>query len=492
MPPSFRRPNVSIAMNAHPFQVAGLPDETLDSVLARTFKLYAFGSWRYVYKELCGHPGRLPLNGLPGRLDDLAAFLGYPWTGMGLLQDLTLWKGFSAFMLGDERTQLAKKLVVHREIRASPKGQAKPRTRQPFRFCERCLREDYDAYGISYWHRSHQMPLVNVCWKHGTMLQELVTSRGLQVIPMPGNLESVAALCHGQCTELSKRFAQLAHDILACDTSPTSACHVGVVWKRMELRGLTFGTRIHYEAAALQCKELQDRLDNLPHLESPSRWLSQVLYASTSNLPMNLIVVASLFDSWHDFLDACSRPGRRATPPVKPCVGLRKPISRQVLQEAFKHANANVPEVARALEFAGNTVRTCARYYGISVPKHKGFISPRVRQAISSELRRGISQYRISTRYGVSLSSVDIIRRSSEDIDRCRRALLEKRNRATHRRKLERYRMNGLVSWRSDVRKIDSCLYQWLLKHDREWFEQIFPEARVFKTSCTHGDAPRQ
>ena len=97
-------------MDTPPFTISGLPDETLDSAMARTFKLYAFGSWRHVYEELCGIPGRLPLNGIPGRLDDLATFLGYPLTGMEVLRSLTLWNGFSAFMPAEERARYADKI----------------------------------------------------------------------------------------------------------------------------------------------------------------------------------------------------------------------------------------------------------------------------------------------------------------------------------------------------------------------------------------------
>ena len=466
-------------MDTPPFTISGLPDETLDSAMARTFKLYAFGSWRHVYEELCGIPGRLPLNGIPGRLDDLATFLGYPLTGMEVLRSLTLWNGFSAFMPAEERVYLSKRLVVHRETRCSPKGQAKPRTRQPFRFCEACVREDYDAYGISYWHRSHQMPLVNLCWKHEMLLQQFVVSRGLQVIPMPRIHMPETMLCGGQCAKDSKRFALFAHEILACVTFPGRPHLKDVYWRCMDLHGLTFGTRIHYEAVASQCAQLQDHLDTSPHLNAPSRWLTNVLYSTTSNLPMHLVLAASLFEEWSDFLDAWWHPTSRTVPRtaarVKSTLAPSKLIDRQALQKIFAKPDASVPQVARTLGVSGNTVRTRARYYGISVPLRKGFISPRVRDAIRGELRRGLPEHQISKHHGISLSTVDGIRRSSREIDVCRRAMLERNEREARRRKLETYLSKAEVSRRSDVRTIDACLYQWLLKHDRAWFEMALP-----------------
>lgn len=477
------------AMSIHPFTVTGLQDETLDSVIARTFKLHAFRSWRYFYEELCGIPGRLPLNGISGRLDEFAAFFGHPLSGAEMLRSLTLWNGFSAFMSAEDRAYLAERLSSHREVHSSSKGQAKPRTRQPFRFCEACVREDHDAYGIGYWHRSHQMPLVNLCWKHGIMLRQLVASRGHQIIPMPGSHLSEAKLCGGRCAEDSKRFASFAHDILACDILPGRSHLKEVYWKRMDLRGLTFGTRIHYKEVASQCAKLQDGLDTSPHLNDPSHWLANVLYSTTSNLPMHLILVASLFDQWSDFLDACLHPEQPATPQLKPRVLPARPIGRQVLQKAFEKKDTTVPQVAHILAVSANTVRTCARYYGIAVPSRKGSISSFMRQAIGKELRRGFPQRQISTRHGVSLSTIDIIRRSSEDIDRRRRMALEIKERDSRRRKLRRYLARELASRRSDVRTVDGCLYKWLLRHDREWFDTALPQARVVKFASVPGES---
>ncbi|MFZ6876302.1 TniQ family protein [Undibacterium sp. Di27W] len=36
--------------------------------------------------------------------------------------------------------------------------------------CPDCLRQDDHACGLAYWHREHQAPGVNVCWKHKTSL----------------------------------------------------------------------------------------------------------------------------------------------------------------------------------------------------------------------------------------------------------------------------------------------------------------------------------
>lgn len=39
-----------------------------------------------------------------------------------------------------------------------------------WRWCEQCIQEDYKNYGWSYWHTSHQLPLVSRCLKHDSAL----------------------------------------------------------------------------------------------------------------------------------------------------------------------------------------------------------------------------------------------------------------------------------------------------------------------------------
>ena len=38
------------------------------------------------------------------------------------------------------------------------------------RICPECIRADRDRFGCGYWHRSHQMPAVTACWRHGAVL----------------------------------------------------------------------------------------------------------------------------------------------------------------------------------------------------------------------------------------------------------------------------------------------------------------------------------
>lgn len=47
-----------------------------------------------------------------------------------------------------------------------------PRLPAYFRYCPECAVQDTDIYGEAYWHRDHQVPGVEVCWKHRVFLED--------------------------------------------------------------------------------------------------------------------------------------------------------------------------------------------------------------------------------------------------------------------------------------------------------------------------------
>jgi hypothetical protein len=57
------------------------------------------------------------------------------------------------------------------------------------RFCQLCREEDIDEHGVTYWHRSHQLPILHSCAIHGGRLMKVQIKRVLlhQSFPLPGD-----------------------------------------------------------------------------------------------------------------------------------------------------------------------------------------------------------------------------------------------------------------------------------------------------------------
>lgn len=55
--------------------------------------------------------------------------------------------------------------------------------------CPSCVRSDIREYGIAYWHRAHQIPILDFCASHGDQLIKFKLKRSslYQNIPLPGD-----------------------------------------------------------------------------------------------------------------------------------------------------------------------------------------------------------------------------------------------------------------------------------------------------------------
>jgi len=144
-----------------------LPNETLISRVSRYHLISSNKTEQLTFGELFTRTG-FNLGGVvPGYIGVLAARLpgNVDQNLTKILHENTLLPAFRPF-LGRPNRQPSSVggENLHAEITHLPRrvvgmsGDAK--------LCLSCINEDEQAHGVGYWHRSHQMPGVTVCWKH--------------------------------------------------------------------------------------------------------------------------------------------------------------------------------------------------------------------------------------------------------------------------------------------------------------------------------------
>lgn len=117
------------------------------------------------FKELFGQANFALGQIVPPHLETLAARLpGVPSaTLQSFLRENTLLPLFRPFLgkrgQGEERASLINRLP--RRV-VGKHGDAN--------LCVQCVVEADERFGFGYWHRSHQVPGVSACWKHGSLL----------------------------------------------------------------------------------------------------------------------------------------------------------------------------------------------------------------------------------------------------------------------------------------------------------------------------------
>ncbi|MCK1788853.1 TnsD family Tn7-like transposition protein [Pseudomonas violetae] len=152
------------------------PDESLYSLAVRYHRLTANDSYRQTSQELFGTYSRTCGSILPCCLHGLSKRLAGFYSLAELIDCFTLlplyqpflddaaYEGAKAAMAGNRGTGLKMSLGI---------TASRFLKHASFRYCESCVQDDTQRYGVAYWHRIHLSPGTCVCPHHGEVLRSL-------------------------------------------------------------------------------------------------------------------------------------------------------------------------------------------------------------------------------------------------------------------------------------------------------------------------------
>ncbi|MDQ3742893.1 MAG: TnsD family transposase [Acidobacteriota bacterium] len=151
------------------------PDELVFSVCSRYHERVGYRSKESTGRDLFGNARAKIAVDLPCNLDALAN--SSPWrdqvTADRLIDDHTLLPFYDLFMPPERLESLRSDMrgsfggSVHGRLGALTSGIAC----DYLRFCPRCVADDRERLGETYWHRIHQVPGVEVCSRHEVFLE---------------------------------------------------------------------------------------------------------------------------------------------------------------------------------------------------------------------------------------------------------------------------------------------------------------------------------
>jgi hypothetical protein len=146
------------------------PDETMYSILAR-FSIYNGNlSYKHTIQDLFGVTTKRSVPDLPSNIEILIK--RFPQIDMNpeeIIFKHTLFPYFAAFIPEDRVKKIIQKMIngdgstIHTQIGINASSIIIDRT---LKHCGECIREDFNLFRETYWHRIHQLPGVFVCPKH--------------------------------------------------------------------------------------------------------------------------------------------------------------------------------------------------------------------------------------------------------------------------------------------------------------------------------------
>lgn len=152
------------------------PDELLYSVFSRYHSRVGNSSKEATAHDLFGNARACVVVDLPSRLQHLIARLppGHRYSVERLIDEHTVLPFYEPFMPSDRALQLRRQMseedkggAIHGRI-----GVLTSQIRlDRLRYCPACVREDKEQCGETYWHRTHQLPGIEVCASHAVFLE---------------------------------------------------------------------------------------------------------------------------------------------------------------------------------------------------------------------------------------------------------------------------------------------------------------------------------
>lgn len=180
-------------MARHYYFAEPFPDELIGSVLIRTARHRGLGIKDFTTLLGYSRQSKIPLL-LTQRLAQLSGAVRA--TPLELLHLHTPFRYITAFMSPEETDRFAASIIDGNQGSLASLVQSVTIGGRQARYCPRCIQDDLTTQGECYWHRTHNLPFVDACHKHGSPLHEVARSlNGFAVSGLPDDYSGVPVKC---------------------------------------------------------------------------------------------------------------------------------------------------------------------------------------------------------------------------------------------------------------------------------------------------------
>lgn len=292
-----------------------MPDETLHSRITRYHFLSGNRTAAETFQDLF-RSAPFSVGILPKQIEVLAARLpGDPESNLDeLIRANTMFPAYRPFIGVGRGLEPAPASSSLSGVARIPRREGAVHCKA--RLCSTCVQQDLLETGYAYWHRSHHLPGVTVCWRHGESLMHACPKcshpffRKLRLLP---NLTE-PCVCGWSALDpatvkqgivLEKNFAQFAYEVLQRNLplmsgETLSASYVRQCRKRGFIHGKFVGTAKLFDSIRSKYgDEALSRMDKAYDAGKHGQWIRFRSYNGQMDMPLarQMIIAQHLFGS---------------------------------------------------------------------------------------------------------------------------------------------------------------------------------------------------
>lgn len=302
-----------------------MPDEMLHSRITRYHYLSGNRTEAETFRDLFGS-SPFGVGMLPKQINHLAARLpGVTESNLSeLISSNTIFPAYRPFLGLSEGMEQEPGGPQAHEVARVPRRESTIHGKA--RICLSCVQQDLLEVGYSYWHRSHHLPGVLACWRHGETLIHacpkcsLPFYRKLKFLP---NLSEeclcgwspLSATVGSRCSDIELKFATFAHEILQRNMPPIcSKVLCSSFTRQCKKLGFNHGGLVSTAKliASIRDKysdEVLSKMDRAFEQGKLNTWIRFRVYKGQIDMPLSrhLIIAHHLFGSVEKFEILLSR-----------------------------------------------------------------------------------------------------------------------------------------------------------------------------------------
>ncbi|MDF4949066.1 TnsD family Tn7-like transposition protein [Vibrio parahaemolyticus] len=355
-------------------------------------------------------------------------------------------------------------------IRASQLFCVREREPLSLKYCSQCVKSDIHEYGISYWHRSHQIPGVESCSKHPIWLVH---------VELPDRIRTNIGLpavtkFYGKSSQPSFELADYANKFLLANEE--SYPEISVEFYRERLRELGYVTKknrfrrrllsAEFYRFILQLKYPSDAL--LPKTAVDHKYLSYLLCENASQQPFKHILFSYWLNKAEPIKYGCEPPEFFQME----CSNQKKSECLTLLRKG-----RSIASISKDIGKSRCFVKAVALSAKVNTQLKPTKLTPLVCQTAIELAQKGFHRKEIARRLSISSGSVEMLISATKGLVQWRKQCKHESKRRRYQLQILRYRQYYPQAIRREVKSDCNAAFFWLYLHEREWLEENLPEA---------------
>ena len=341
------------------------------------------------------------------------------------------------------------------------------------KFCASCAKEDARNYGVSYWHRSHQILGIESCPKHKIKLG---------TIPLVGRAKINDVLLpplngiEKQCSLLDYEFSQYATDLLAHVSCNSDCYEKKVLENELAKKGyktpnggyrrkkilkdlFSFSVNLDFESSVF-----------LPKSEQDYRYISPLLEGVVSQHPFKYM----LLSFW---LSKQAEPHTNQIMKYCDTKKSQKKLSNDVEQKCIEmlKAGESMSSVSKRTGKSQSYLKLLAMKLNIPINLNPKLLTQDVKHAVMTLAQKGFHRFEIAKQTNISVGSVEQLISTKPPLVVHRKKCKHESKRRKYKLNILRYRQKNPTARRKEIKLHCSAAFFWLYMHEKEWLEANLP-----------------